>query len=79
MISSGWFAVSICSSSSFHYQAEINMKKFTIAFSFALSFVIPSFAFADQTACESKAGSKDGKPLYGTAKVAFIKKCEGGA
>jgi hypothetical protein len=28
--------------------------------------------------CEAKALSKDGKPLYGAAKAASIKKCEGG-
>jgi hypothetical protein len=28
--------------------------------------------------CEAKAVSKDGKPLYGAAKAASIKKCEGG-
>jgi hypothetical protein len=26
--------------------------------------------------CEAKAISKDGKPLHGAAKAAFIKKCE---
>jgi hypothetical protein len=26
--------------------------------------------------CEAKALSKDGKPLYGAAKAAFVKKCE---
>ena len=29
--------------------------------------------------CESKAVSKDGKPLAGAAKTAFMKKCEGDA
>ena len=54
------------------------MKKMIIALSIALSFAIPTFAFADQAACEAKAVSKDGKPLYGAAKDASIKKCMGG-
>jgi hypothetical protein len=54
------------------------MKKLAIAVSFALGFAIPSFAFADQAACEAKAVSKEGKPLYGAAKDASIKKCMGG-
>lgn len=55
------------------------MKKLVIALSFVLSFAVPSFAFADQAACEAKAVSKEGKPLYGAAKDASIKKCMGGA
>jgi len=55
------------------------MKKMITALSIALSFAIPTFAFADQAACEAKAVSKDGKPLYGAAKDASIKKCMGGA
>ena len=55
------------------------MKKLIIALSIALSFAIPGLAFADQAACEAKAVSKDGKPLYGAAKDASIKKCMGGA
>ena len=55
------------------------MKKIIIALSIALSFAIPTYAFADQAACEAKAISKDGKPLYGAAKDASIKKCMGGA
>ena len=55
------------------------MKRIIIALSIALSFAIPGFAFADQAACEAKAVSKDGKPLYGAAKDASIKKCMGGA
>ena len=31
-----------------------------------------------QDACESKAMGKDGKPLAGAAKTAFMKKCEMG-
>ena len=53
------------------------MKKIIIALSFALSFTLPTYAFADQAACEAKAVSKDGKPLYGAAKDASIKKCMG--
>ena len=55
------------------------MKKLIIALSIAFSFAIPTSAFADQAACEAKAVSKDGKPLYGAAKDASIKKCMGGA
>ena len=55
------------------------MKKIIIAFSIVLSFTLPTYAFADQAACEAKAVSKDGKPLYGAAKDASIKKCMGGA
>jgi hypothetical protein len=33
----------------------------------------PAFAAGD---CEAKAVSKDGKPLAGAAKTAFMKKCE---
>ncbi len=54
------------------------MKKIVAVFSIALSFALPSYAFADQAACEAKAVSKDGKPLYGAAKDASIKKCMGG-
>ena len=38
-----------------------------------------NIAFAAGSDCEAKAVSKDGKPLAGAAKKAFIKKCEGGA
>ena len=55
------------------------MKKIIIALSIALSFALPTNAFADQAACEAKAISKEGKPLYGAAKDASIKKCMGGA
>ena len=54
------------------------MKKIVAIFSIAFSFALPSYAFADQAACEAKAVSKDGKPLYGAAKDASIKKCMGG-
>lgn len=55
------------------------MKKIIIALSVAFSFALPTYAFADQAACEAKAVSKEGKPLYGAAKDASIKKCMGGA
>jgi hypothetical protein len=51
------------------------MKKMFIICSTVLSFAFSSVAFADQAACEAKAVSKDGKPLYGAAKEASIKKC----
>mgnify|MGYP000001558045 FL=1 len=54
------------------------MKRIIVALSIALSFTLPTYAFADQAACEAKAVSKDGKPLYGAAKDASIKKCMGG-
>jgi hypothetical protein len=54
------------------------MKKILIALSIALSFSVSPVAFANQAACEAKAVSKDGKPLYGAAKDASIKKCMGG-
>ena len=57
------------------------MKKLIIALSvlgFALSFSASSFALS-QADCEVKAVSKDGKPIYGAAKEASIKKCMGGA
>lgn len=53
------------------------MKKIIITLSMMLSLVMPTYAFADQAACEAKALSKDGKPLYGAAKDASIKKCMG--
>ena len=54
-----------------------NMKKIFIALGIAASFTISAYALADQAACEAKAVSKDGKPLYGAAKDASIKKCMG--
>jgi len=39
------------------------------------SLFVANLAFADAS-CESKAVSKDGKPLAGAAKAASIKKCE---
>lgn len=51
------------------------MKKIFVVCSAVLSFTLSNLAFADQAACEAKAVSKDGKPLYGAAKDASIKKC----
>lgn len=43
-----------------------------------LAALITSFAVGSAMAqsCESKAVSKDGKPLSGAAKTSFIKKCK---
>jgi hypothetical protein len=43
-----------------------------------LAALITSFAVGSALAqsCESKAVSKDGKPLAGAAKTSFIKKCK---
>jgi hypothetical protein len=54
------------------------MKRIVIAVTAALFLANAPFAFADQAACEAKAVSKEGKPLYGAAKAASIKKCMGG-
>jgi hypothetical protein len=35
-----------------------------------------SLCFAQAADCESKAVSKDGKPLAGAAKASFMKKCQ---
>jgi hypothetical protein len=40
---------------------------------FSFFFMTAGFA---QTTCESQAVGKDGKPLAGAAKTAFIKKCK---
>jgi len=44
-----------------------------------LAAIIATFAagsaFAQDASCESKAVSKDGKPLAGAAKASFMKKC----
>jgi hypothetical protein len=55
------------------------MKKIIIALNvlaIGFSISVSSFAFT-QSECEAKAVSKDDKPLYGAAKAASIKKCEG--
>ncbi len=46
-----------------------------------LAALITSFAIGSALAqsCESKAVSKDGKPLAGAAKTSFIKKCKSDA
>jgi hypothetical protein len=49
------------------------MKRIFLAAVLA-TFAVGS-AFADDT-CESKAMSKDGKPLAGAAKTSFMKKCK---
>jgi hypothetical protein len=49
------------------------MKRFALAAVLSL-FAIGS-AFAADT-CDSKAVGKDGKPLAGAAKTAFVKKCK---
>jgi hypothetical protein len=47
-----------------------------------LAAIVATFAagsaFAQET-CESKAVSKDGKPLAGAAKTSFLKKCKADA
>jgi hypothetical protein len=50
------------------------MRKLILA-AFASLFVV-NFAFAADSGCEAKAVGKNGKPLAGAAKSAFIKKCE---
>jgi hypothetical protein len=52
---------------------ENSMKKLIIAACVALFAATAAYAADD---CASKAVSKDGKPLAGAAKAAFIKKCE---
>jgi len=56
------------------------MKKLIVA---SIVLLASQFAFAQTAApaaeCEAKAVSKDGKPLAGAAKNAFMKKCTGGA
>jgi hypothetical protein len=46
-----------------------------------LAVVISTFAFGSAMAqtCDSKAVSKDGKPLAGAAKTSFVKKCKADA
>ncbi len=50
------------------------MKKWTIAC--IVSLFVANMAFAADESCEAKAVGKNGKPLAGAAKTAFIKKCE---
>jgi hypothetical protein len=54
-------------------QMEVKLKR-TILAALILAFAAGS-AMA-QTTCESKAISKDGKPLAGAAKTSFVNKCK---
>jgi hypothetical protein len=63
----------------FSTHLENFMKKLFVTLSLCMSFAFAPFALANQAACEAKAVSKDGKPLYGAAKDASIKKCMGSA
>ncbi len=49
------------------------MKNIVIAV--LASFFVANVAFAEAS-CEARAVSKEGKPLAGAAKAAFMKKCE---
>ncbi len=49
------------------------MQKLIVAAVFSL---FAASTMAADSGCEAKAVSKDGKPLAGAAKSAFIKKCE---
>lgn len=51
------------------------MKKAIIVLGTILSFAVPTYAFANKAGCEARAVDKDGKPLSGAAKDAFVKKC----
>jgi hypothetical protein len=55
---------------------EMDMKQFALAA--LLSFLALGSALADDT-CQSKAVSKDGKPLAGAALSSFLKKCKADA
>jgi hypothetical protein len=46
------------------------------ALSFAVLAQTPAAAAASASSCEAKAVGKNGKPLAGAAKAAFMKKCE---
>ncbi len=50
------------------------MKKWTVAA--LVSLFVANMAFAAGESCEAKAVDKNGKPLAGAAKTAFMKKCE---
>ena len=52
------------------------MKKSLMTAVVAALALLGGQAFAADAACEAKAVSKDGKPLAGAAKTAFMKKCE---
>ncbi|WP_374328328.1 hypothetical protein [Azonexus sp.] len=53
---------------------EVMMKKLLMGLLAGLFSA--SLCFAQATDCESKAVSKDGKPLAGAAKASFMKKCQ---
>ena len=50
------------------------MKRILLA-ALVLSLNLSAAAFAQET-CESKAVSREGKPLAGAAKTSFLKKCK---
>ncbi len=50
------------------------MKKLIAAA--VVSLFAANLAFAADSGCEAKAVGKNGKPLAGAAKTAFMKKCE---
>jgi hypothetical protein len=50
------------------------MKRLLLAL--ALFSFAPGAAMAQDATCESKAVSKEGKPLVGAAKTSFLKKCK---
>ena len=52
------------------------MKRILLA---ALISIFAAGGAMAQTACETKAVSKDGKPLAGAAKTSFLKKCKADA
>ncbi len=56
------------------------MKKLLITLLLSSFAMGSSVAFAEPAAagCEARALTKDGKPLAGAAKAAFLKKCEKG-
>ena len=57
----------------------MNIQKTFVALALGLSLFASGVARADAPAagtCETKAVGKDGKPLAGAAKTAFMKKCE---
>jgi hypothetical protein len=58
------------------YEVEIEMKRIALA---ALILVFALGSAMAQTTCESKAVSKEGKPLAGAAKTSFLRKCKADA
>jgi hypothetical protein len=57
----------------------IKLVSFATASLFAANFAFAQAPAGAATGCEAKAVSKDGKPLAGAAKNAFMKKCMGGS